>query len=506
MITSFFQSLFGRLTAVLMLIFMSLGILFAVTLILSSRTYEKEVSQQMHLELAQHVVDHYLLFSDGKPDLKAAKNTFHDLMILGPNFEFYLLDSAGNILSYSADPSKIKRKQVDIAIFDNWQEKARKRGYIMGDDPRNTNKQKIFSLAAIKQDNTTIGYLYVIIGSQIQESIEEQIWASKILKWGLMVFGIIFVFTAFALLFIVFWITRPLSLLTKQVKQIKQSGFDQPEEKHVQMTQSLENWKAENSNDIHILGHTFKMAMERLQQQYQNIVSIDDLRKELLSHVSHDLRTPLASLLGYLETWELQKENLTKEQSGEYISIAKRNAQKISTLIEQLFELAHLDGDNVQVNQEAFSIAELVQDVLQKFSIPAGKKNITLSVTPHDSGIRVRGDVEKMERVFTNLVENALRHTLENGSIVVKVEPATGFVSIHVSDTGIGIPENDLPFIFDAHYKAGNSVRENTAHGGLGLAITKKLLALHESAIQVKSQVNRGTTFSFKLPSAEQVS
>lgn len=502
MITNFFQSLFGKLSAALMFIFLSLGVLFAVLLIFSSRTYEKEVSQSMHLELAQHVVDHYLLFSDGKPDLKAAKQTFHDLMILGPNFEFYLLDPEGRILSYSADSSKIKRKNVSTDQFPNWKKIANIRGYVLGDDPRSSDQQKIFSLAPIKQDNTIIGYLYVIIGSQIQESIEDKIWASKILKWGLIVFAVVFLFTVLALLFIVFWITRPLSLLTQQVKQIKKTGFDQSEEKHIQMIKSLDNWQGESNNDIHLLGFTFKTALKRLQQQYQNIVSIDDLRKELLSHVSHDLRTPLASLLGYLETWELQKENLTKEQSGQYISIAKRNAHKISTLIEQLFELAHLDGNNVQVNQEAFSIAELVQDVLQKFAIQAGKKNIELSVTPHDSSLRVRGDVEKMERVFTNLLENALRHTLQNGSIVVKVESATGFVSIHVSDTGIGIPENDLPYIFDAHYKAGNSVRENTAHGGLGLAITKKLLALHESAIQVKSQIDSGTTFSFTLPSA----
>ncbi|MBX2857524.1 MAG: HAMP domain-containing histidine kinase [Cellvibrionaceae bacterium] len=502
MTTSVFQSLFGKLASALTLIFVGAGLLFAALLIVCSRTYEKEVSQQMHLELAQHVVDNYLLFNDGKPDLKAAKKTFHNLMILGPNFEFYLLDSSGNILSYSADPSKIKREKVSTRAFPKWKQIANSRGYVLGDDPRSTHQEKIFSLAPIEHNNTTIGYLYVVIGSQIQESIAGKVWASKILKLGLMVFGIALLFIVLALLFIVFWITRPLSLLTRQVKQIKQNGFDQPEEKKLQIMQSLNHWQADNKNDIHVLGYTFKMALERLEQQYQNVVSIDDLRKELLSHVSHDLRTPLASLLGYLETWELQKENLTKEQSGEYISIAKRNAHKISTLIEQLFELAHLDGDNVQVNQETFSIAELVQDVLQKFAIQASKKNIELSVTPHDSSIRVRGDVEKMERVFTNLVENALRHTLANGSIVVKVEPSTGFVSVHVSDTGIGIPENDLPFIFDAHYKAGNSVRENTAHGGLGLAITKKLLALHESAIQVKSQVDSGTTFSFTLPSA----
>jgi len=502
MITNFLQSLFGRLSVTLMLIFLSLGLLFATLLVYCSSIYEKEVSQELHRDLAQHVADHYLLFRDGEPDLKAAKQTFHDLMILGPNFEFYLLDKSGNILSYSADPSKIKRKTVNIDGFGNWKAEAKNSGYVLGDDPRSENRQKIYSLATIKQNDKISGYLYVIIGSQIQDSIESKLWESEILRWGLIVFATGFIFTAIALLFVLAWITRPLSTLSNQIRQIKKVGFSDNKDMQAQQLQTLDRWKKDSNNDIHLLGHTFKLALETLQKQYENVVSIDDLRKELLSHVSHDLRTPLSSLLGYLETWELQKGKMSEQESSQYIAIAKRNAQKISTLIEQLFELAHLDGENVQVNQEAFSIAELVQDVLQKFSIKAAQKNITLSVKPQDSSIRVRGDVEKMERVFTNLVENALRHTLENGSVIVNIEPDSAFVSIQVSDTGIGIPENDLPYIFDAHYKAGNSVRENTAHGGLGLAITKKLLALHESAIQVKSQINQGTTFSFSLPNA----
>lgn len=502
MISQILGSLYGRLSLVLAAIFLSLGLIYATFLVYSMRTYEKEVSQTMHADLAQHVVEHYLLYKDGKPDLSAAKDTFHDLMILGPNFEFYVLDTEGNILAYSAKPYLIKREEVSTEGFESWREGMQEQGYVLGEDPRNTAGHKIFSVAPIKDGDTLYGYLYVILGSQIQENIENQLWSSKILHWGTWVFIGGFAVTLLILLILMAWIMRPLSKLTQQVRNVRDLGFEKETTAFQKQLSELKKWRSDSNNDIQVLGHTFAMALETLEQQYQNVVSIDDLRKELLSHVSHDLRTPLASLLGYLETWEMQKENLSPEQSGEYISIAKRNAQRISTLIEQLFELAHLDGENVQVKIEDIAIAELIQDVLQKFTIKASQSQIELGVSPQNSNIIVRADIEKLERIFTNLIENALRHTPEGGSVEVKIEEDSGFVSIYVSDNGIGIPEKDLPFIFDPHFKAGNSVRENTAHGGLGLAITKKLLALHESAIKVKSEVNRGTTFSFALPCA----
>lgn len=456
----------------------------------------------MHRDLASFVVDHYSFFKNGNPDFDAAEHTFHDLMLLGPNFEFYLLDNNGKILAYSAKPGSVQRQRVDVAVFQQWQLDVERSGYVVNDDPRNSDGKKVFSVAPVVQDGIQYGYLYAVIGSQLRDELEQKLLQSKIMRWGLIALATISLFTLLVIVLVISWSTKPMRKLTRQVRTIRQQGLSRKNDDLEKHMQKLGCWSASSHDDVHILGNTFKLAMESLLQEYKNVVSVDDLRKEMLSHVSHDLRTPLASLLGYLETWEIQKDKVKPEQSNEYISIAKRSAQRISTLVEQLFELAHLDGDNVQVNIERFSIAELIQDVLQKFTIQANAKQITLTVSPHDSSIAVRADIEKMERVFTNLIENALRHTPDNGSINVKIEQRSGLVSLHIEDTGIGIPEEDLPYIFNAHFKAGNSVRENTAHGGLGLAITKKLLELHASTIGVKSKINKGTTFSFVLPTA----
>jgi len=499
MSNKFFSTLQGRLTLALFSSFVAMAVFTGIILICSSRAYQQEVTQLMHRDLASHVVDHYLLFENGQPDLKQAKQTFHDLMILGPNFEFYLLDSQGRILSFSADPKNIKRGEINLDVINDYLASTEFDQPVFGDDPRGYDREKIFSVAPIEQNGEIQGYLYVILGSEIYDKISDLVIDSKMIQWALWVV----LSGLFIGLVITLWltglITRPLTTLTQHVRKIQSTGFSKDPLKDGPLIGELELWANQNDSEIHTLGGAFKEALEKIREQYQDIVTIDELRKELLSHVSHDLRTPLASLLGYLETWELSQETITQEESLQYIATAKKSAQRISSLVEQLFELAHLDSGSVQVRRERFAIAELVQDVLQKFQIAAQERNIHLSVTPQDTSIKVHGDIEKLDRVFTNLVENAMRHTKADGSITVHLDNHAGLVAIEVKDTGIGIPDQDIPFIFDPHYKAGNSVRENTAHGGLGLAITKRLLDLHQSTIQVSSQIGQGTTFQFAL-------
>lgn len=495
------QSLYARLALVIFCSFLVVGVFSVIVLMRSSRAYQQEVTQIMHRDLAPFVVDHYLLFNEGKPDLSAIEHTFHDLMILGPNFEFYLLDAQGKILAYSADPTKIKSKTIQIEDIKRFSSSA-KSGIVFGDDPRSSTRKKVFSAAPIYNKDKLVGYLYVILGSEIYDDIASMVTESQMIKWGVWLFAAGLGFALLTMLWVTGLFTRPLTRLTQQITHLQKSGFDQQQVAAEVVEQNLQHWRDDSDNEIHTLGCAFTQLLDKLNQQYTNVLTIDQLRKELLSHVSHDLRTPLASLLGYLETWEMNRDNLSEQQSTEYIAIARKSAERISKLVEQLFELAHLDSGTVQVNREPFSLPELVQDVMQKFQISAQEKQITLNMEPKNSHIRVVGDIEKLDRVFSNLMENAIRHTNPGGSVTIRLSPENRTVAVEVTDTGIGIPEVDVPHVFDAHYKAGNSVRGNTAHGGLGLAITKKLLDLHQSRIRVTSQVNEGTTFQFQLEAA----
>ncbi|WP_096087520.1 sensor histidine kinase [Agaribacterium haliotis] len=493
------QSLKTRLLFGLSFILLLFSAVFAWLILCSSQNYERELSQRMHRELAAHVVDNYLLYRDGKPDYDAAKKLFHDLMVLGPNFEFYLLNKDGVIVSADAKPEQLQLKEIDLQPLKAYWQEPDAQNFVLGEDPKVPGERKIFSVAPIYQMGEVYGYLYIVIGSQIRHELQAQSLSAKLMSSGLGVLTIVVVLLLLVAVFTLSLITRPLQRLTAQVQRLRAEGFQKKREPVQGLADELSEWSAFSENEIDVLGSAFREVLERLEQQYDKVVSVDELRKEMLSHLSHDLRTPLASMLGYLETWELQREELSEEQSRSYIKIARTNAQLISQLIEQLFELAQLDAANVKVRKETVAIADLVADVLLKFKVLAQEKGIELSLLPQDSSILVHADIEKLERVFSNLIENALRHTPNGGRVQIVLQPQGSKVSVDVADSGIGIPEQDLPYVFDAHFKAGNSVREDVAHGGLGLAITKKLLALHQSVISVQSQLNSGTVFSFSL-------
>lgn len=496
------QTLRARLALSAFIIFSLLAVFSSLLFMRASSAYQQEITQRMNADLAKHVVKEYLLFENGEADLKAAKATFHKLMVLGPNFEFYVLDEQGKVLAYSTDPAKIKRDSVDTAVLSRFLDEKTLSKPVYGDDPRSITGKKVFSVAPIYSAEQLSGYLYVILGSEIYDDIATMVKGSGIVQGALWSLLLGLVFSLLATLWLTGLITHPLRKLTSQVQALRNEGFSSDGINSDIATGAMDCWQAGSDNEIDALGSSFKALLEKLDEQYKNVITIDQLRKELLSHISHDLRTPLASLLGYLETWELNRAQVGEEESAAYIATAKLSAQKISKLVEQLFELAYLDSGNVQVNIEPFSIAELVQDTLQKFRIIAQEKGLSLEVEPKDTSIQVVGDIEKLERVLSNLIDNAIRHTGEGGQIVVRLSKDSRSVAVEVSDNGIGIPPEDLPHVFEPHFKAGNSVRGNTAHGGLGLAITKKLLDLHQATIQVKSREAEGTSFEFCLPTA----
>jgi signal transduction histidine kinase len=477
-----------------------MGIILLILAQYLTRSYQNEVEQKLHYQLAEHVVHDNKLLQNGEIDHAALKNAFHSMMILGPSFEFYILGPQGEVKTYSADPQRIKKHVVDIGPIHDFMN-SQSSLPILGDDPRSEDKHKIFSVAPIFEniegDDVLQGYLYIIIGGEIYDGIVDLLQKSHILSiavWSLamaMLFGLLVILILFALL------TRPLRRLTQDMQQFRQEGF-----KYDQLPVS--EWQHNSADEIERLGSTFNEMAKTLNIQYQKVKNTDELRRELISYVSHDLRTPLASLQGYLETWHLKNKELTAEEGEKLIDVAMKNAQHMSRLIEQLFELAHLDSVTVTLATEPLGIAEFAQDVLQKMSLEASKKQVVLDVEPKDSSIMVMANIEKLENVFTNLIDNALRHCEAGDSITIQILPSDieGKVSVSVKDSGLGIAEKDLPLIFDAHFKASNSVRANGRNSGLGLAISKRIVELHGSELKVKSTLGKGTQFSFDLKSA----
>jgi len=450
-----------------------------------------QAEQKLHLQLAEHLAHDNPLLQDGVYDKKALENLFHTLMLLGPAFEFYFLDPAGNIITYSADASKIKRHSVElsplVALIANPDVVP-----VFGDDPRNLDKQKIFSAAPIYRGDNLQGYLYIIIGGEIYDSIFSQVRNDEILQQ----YSVLLI-TALLLLFLILlavfrYFTAPIKQLASEMLAIKAAKFDQSKV-------TLSQWQHSKKNEVHMLGITFTEMVSQINLQLGQLTENDRIRRELLTHLSHDLRTPLATMQGYLETMVIKGEQLTSQEQAEYLATAQRNAMQLKRLIDQIFELAHLEDGQVTVNLETFAIGELLHDIIAKFALKAKDKGIHLTLQPQQCRYTVYSDIAKLERIITNLLENALRHTNEGGEIAIIVNQLTDKIKISVSDNGSGISKEDIAYIFDARYRASNAIEDSTPHAGLGLAISQKLSRILNSELLVDSKLGLGSNFSLSL-------
>ncbi len=485
------RTLYGKLAAVLLGLLLLVAFLFTSMTQMSTSMYQQEVSQKLNRELADNLVRGRNLIQQGVVNEAALKKVFGMYMVITPSIEIYLLDAQGQVMAHSAPPGKVKRSHVDLAPIHRFITSAT-RFPITGDNPRDPAGQKVFSAAAIRQQGKLQGYLYVILGSDQYDSVVELLSGSYILKMSAWAgaSGLLVVLVVGLLLFA--WLTRRLSLLTRAIDKFSKSKFSDAIEFPVD--------RSIFRDEIDRLGQAFNKMSRRIMSQVQRLTRNDNLRRELVANVSHDLRTPLASLQGYLETLRVKEATLSDTEKREYLDVALKHCQHLAKLIADLFDLAKLDAREVKLHCETFTLADLLQDVILKFKLQADSKNIRVSANVDKAVHFVCADIALMERVLGNLIENALRYTPEGGQVAVNVTAQGQHIRICVRDSGVGIPADKLPFIFDRFYRVEDSTRNTHTGAGLGLAITKRIIELHGSSIKASSSPDNGTEISFDLP------
>jgi signal transduction histidine kinase len=257
-----------------------------------------------------------------------------------------------------------------------------------------------------------------------------------------------------------------------------------------------------SSDEIDRLAIAFRELSARVTSQLRQLEASDLQRRELLANVSHDLRTPLASMQGYLEVLLLKQGSLSVEEERSYLEIATKHCERLSRLVRDLFDLTKLEANEVRLEAEVFPLSELVQDVAQKFQLGAERRGVALQARVLDPVPAARVDIGKMERVFDNLIENALRHTPSGGIVRILLSAANGRVRVEVNDTGHGIAPENLGAVFERYYRVSRGEEGDAGNAGLGLAISKRVVALHGGNLQVTSKLGVGTTFHFELPAA----
>ncbi|MBU9714287.1 ATP-binding protein [Evansella tamaricis] len=225
----------------------------------------------------------------------------------------------------------------------------------------------------------------------------------------------------------------------------------------------------------------------------------DKLRKDFIANVSHELRTPISMLQGYSEAI-IDGIAETEEEKVELVQIIYDESLRMGRLVNEFLDLARMEAGHIQLNIEAINFPDFCHRVLRKFQGVSKEHGIQLIDEINELEAAVYADGDRIEQVLTNLIDNALRHTSEDGSVTLRVESYQDGVRIDIQDTGSGIPEEDLPFVFERFYKADKARTRGRSGTGLGLAIVKNIVEAHNGRISAHSKVNEGTTFSVYLP------
>lgn len=222
------------------------------------------------------------------------------------------------------------------------------------------------------------------------------------------------------------------------------------------------------------------------------------MNSEFVSHISHELRSPLASIKGFASTILADKE-MDEETRTEFLNIISEESERLARLIEDLHALSKIEQGDIKIEKQEVQILDIVEEAISNLKSQYEKKKIVLKTGIPQYIPLIFCDREMMLKVMLNLLLNAIKFTQEGGRVTVCVEKEKEKIKVKVQDTGIGILSKDLPYIFDKFYRTETSGDERRGNG-LGLSIAKEIIKSHGGDIWVESSVNKGSTFYFRLP------
>lgn len=221
-------------------------------------------------------------------------------------------------------------------------------------------------------------------------------------------------------------------------------------------------------------------------------------RNEFFSNITHELKTPLTYVKGYANAVRHEMYQ-SEEEKQEFLEIIENEADHISNLMDDLTDLSKIEEGKIDLNKEAFNLNMLAEEMMRRSQFRANQKGLKLNVHTPNTPIHLYADKNRMEQIFTNLIENAVRYT-EKGEIKIEVTDIGNHIQVKIIDTGIGIKKQDIPFLFERFYRVDKSRSRANGGTGLGLSIVKNLVEMHEGTIDFDSELNKGTTVTLTFP------
>jgi two-component system sensor histidine kinase SaeS len=252
-------------------------------------------------------------------------------------------------------------------------------------------------------------------------------------------------------------------------------------------------------DEVGQLASTFDQMANQLQRTFARERELEAARRELIAGVSHDLRTPLATTQAMVES-VLDEVVTEPSEVRRFLRLIHTDVQLLSRLIDDLFELSQIDSGTLELKPESSSIGDLVSDTLEALRPQAEQRRLKLQGELNGRLPSVPMDVPRMQRVLYNLVQNALRHTPPDGTVIIRAVDAGSEIEISVADTGEGVDAEELARVFERFYRGSRARSRQEAGSGLGLTVAKGIVELHGGRIWADSSLGKGSTFVFTIP------
>jgi signal transduction histidine kinase len=442
-----------------------------------------------------------------------------NLVLYEPDTQLYLLDPQGQVLSSTSQRPLAADFRVSMGpvMLASGKEPM---PYVLGDNPERMDARVVVAARALKPmsiapDPPVAGYLYLVSRPRgFTEGRSAALNSALSQPFVLMMLAVVALSTLLAA-WITANVTRPLKRLTTSVSRIRDEGLE--DRVPLAANDADAPWNLPDARDQHNefgqLARGIGAMLQTLRQQWAELRRLDHFRREGVSNLSHDLRSPLTATSACLETLANRWQgNPAHDADRELVAVALRNTHNAARLVQSMGDLARLDEPAFELKTDMLDLGELLDDVAIRFAERARQLGVTLSTgdlpgQPHSAAM-ARVDVQLIERAVANLIDNALKYGGAGDAIELRAtrseSPAGPQAVVTVSDHGPGIAAVDLPHLFDRFYQSRSHVAPATGEGGkgLGLAIVKRIAELHGGQLSVASTPGAGTVVTLALPAA----